>query len=634
MIFCSSILVLIIGLYLPLSYVIGDDSSKTQCEEGPVFCGRTSSKSRQDEYNCGTSTDEIADDPNKCHDDDVVQCDPEYPYRTFKGTCNNLNYPLWGRANECYSRILPAFYDGFEGERKSTQGGPLPQPRDITLNIVSKIQRPAPKVTYMFSVYGQTVAHDCSMAPEEQVSVSCCGPESKNDPSCISIAVRPDDPFFSKFNVTCLELIRTQKCNSCNTEKREQINRSTASLDASIVYGTNDDRANSLRTLDGTGKMIVSRTENGNLLPVNTSDTTDIFCTEEEKSKSKCFYSGDARVNQHVLLTSMQTVFVREHNRIASVLKTLNPQWEEQKLYQEARRINIAQIQCINYKEYLPVLLGSDLMHKYSLKVLNGPAGTKYDPNIRLSTWNVFAAAIFRIHSMVASNVGVPHLKFRDYYSNPDLIWNGTMNGMVQGVCKVASAMYDNRYTVDTLDYLYKAPNADFGSDLSSVDMRRGRDHGLPPYVHLVNYCSDGNIKISSFKDLSPRLMSKKNARLLEENYASVEDVDLQTGAQLEDHFPGSLVGPTAACILAKQFRVFKFGDRLYFEHEGEVPSFTPEQGESLKLTSLSRLLCDNLNISRIQRNTMLRAGRENPKVSCDELPRMDLTLWKEAYLE
>ncbi|GFY80105.1 chorion peroxidase [Trichonephila inaurata madagascariensis] len=540
-----------IGLYFPLSFVTGENSPEKQNKEGSVFY------------------DKIADDPNQCHDDEDVQCDPEYPYRTFNGTCNNPDYPLWGRANECYLRILPAFYDGFEGERKSTQGGPLPQPRDITLNIVSTKQRLARKITYMFSVYGQTVAHDCSMAPEEQGSVPCCGPESKNDASCISIAVRPDDPFFSKFNVTCLELSRTQKCNSCNTEKREQINRSTTSLDASIVYGTNDDRANSLRTLDGTGKMIISSTENGNLLPINTSDTTDIFCTEEEKSESKCFYSGDARVNQHVLLTTMQTVFVREHNRIASVLKTLNPQWEEEQLYQEARRINIAQIQCITYKEYLPVLLGSELMQKYGLTVLDGPAGTKYDANIRLSTWNVFAAAIFRIHSMVASDVGVPHLKFRDYYSNPDLIWNGTMNGMVKGVCKVPSAMYDNRYTVDTIDYLYK----------------------------------------------------------------SVEDVDLQTGAQLEDHFPGSLVGPTAACILAKQFRVFKFGDRFYFEHEGEVPSFTPEQRETLKLTSLSRLLCDNLNISRIQRNTMLRESLGNPKVSCDKLPRMDLTLWKETDL-
>ncbi|GFQ99782.1 peroxidasin homolog, partial [Trichonephila clavata] len=176
-------------------------------------------------------------------------------------------------------------------------------------------------------------------------------------------------------------------------------------------------------------------------------------------------------------------------------------------------------------------------------------------------------------------------------------------------------------------------PKADFGTDLSSVDMQRGRDHGLPPYVHLVNYCSNGNIKINSFSELSPRLMSKRKAQLLERNYASVEDVDLQTGVILEDHFPGSLVGPTAACILAKQFRVFKFGDRFYFEHEGEVPSFTPDQRESLKLTSLSRLLCDNLNIGYIQRNTMLLTSLKNPKVSCDELPRMDLTLWKEASL-
>ncbi|GFQ65778.1 chorion peroxidase [Trichonephila clavata] len=343
---CSCIFILIFGLSFTLFFVIGDDSSETPCKGSSVFYDETAFTGSLDELDsqecdCGISTERISDDPNQCHDDDDVQCDPEYPYRTFNGTCNNLDYPLWGRANECYLRILPPFYDGFEGERKSTQGGSLPQPRDITLNVVSKLQKPAPKISFMFSIYGQTVAHDSSLAPPERAT-SCCDLASKNDSSCISIAVRPNDPFFSKFNVTCLELTRTEKCNSCNTEKREQINRSTASLDASIVYGTNDDRANSLRTLDETGKMIISSTENGNFLPVNNSDTTDFFCTEEEKSESKCFYSGDPRVNQHVPLSGMQTLFVREHNRIATILKDLNPQWDEERLYQEARFDNVS----------------------------------------------------------------------------------------------------------------------------------------------------------------------------------------------------------------------------------------------------------------------------------------------------
>lgn len=636
----SCFLVLLIGLLsFPLYFVIGDDSSEKQCTRGPIFYGKVydkkSSKSDSPDSNSsecytGTSTDQVYEDPNKCHDDDTTQCDPDYPYRTFNGTCNNLEYPLWGRANECYLRIRPAFYDGFEGERKSSKGGPLPRPRDITLGIFNNVQKPAPKVTFMFSIYGQTLAHDVSQAPQVQAPNPCCDPKHQNDEECISIKLRPDDPFFSKFNVTCSPLNRTQACDSCNSENREQINLSTASLDASIVYGVDDDRARSLRTLDGTGKMIINSTEIGDILPTNNNDAFDVFCSTEQLSESKCFYSGDQRVNQHTTLSGMQTLFVREHNRIATILKTLNPHWDDERLYQESRRINIAELQSITYREYLPVLLGTYLMQKFDLIVPDGPVGSKYNSNIRLSTWNEFAAAIFRLHSMVASKVGVPHQRFRDYYINPDLIRDGNMGSILKGVCKVPSAMYDNRYTEDTIDYLYQGPNAKFGSDLSSTDMKRGRDHGLAPYVYMVNLCSEGSLNITSFDDLAPRLMSKKKAKLLKENYASVEDVDLSTGVQLEHHFPGSLVGHTAACILAKQFRVLKFADRFFYGHEGEVPSFSAEQRETLKLSRLSRYMCDNLNIETIQKNVMRLSSNKNPRVSCDELPKVDLSLWKE----
>ncbi|GBN38504.1 hypothetical protein AVEN_127566-1, partial [Araneus ventricosus] len=56
----------------------------------------------------------------------------------------------------------------------------------------------------------------------------------------------------------------------------------------------------------------------------------------------------------------------------------------------------------------------------------------------------------------------------------------------------------------------------------------------------------------------------------------TVDDVDLWAGVQMEHHLPGSEVGPTAACIIAKQMHAIKFGDRCYFENEGEVSSFTP----------------------------------------------------------
>ncbi len=72
--------------------------------------------------------------------------------------------------------------------------------------------------------------------------------------------------------------------------------------------------------------------------------------------------TGDARVNEQVELTTMHTLWMREHNRIADELARLNPYWDDETIYQEARRIVAAEMQHITYNEWLPIVLGTYLM--------------------------------------------------------------------------------------------------------------------------------------------------------------------------------------------------------------------------------------------------------------------------------
>lgn len=67
---------------------------------------------------------------------------------------------------------------------------------------------------------------------------------------------------------------------------------------------------------------------------------------------------GDSRANENMHLTTLHLIMVRQHNMIADQLSSLNPHWDDERIFQESRHIITAQIQHITYNEFLPILLG------------------------------------------------------------------------------------------------------------------------------------------------------------------------------------------------------------------------------------------------------------------------------------
>ena len=65
-------------------------------------------------------------------------------------------------------------------------------------------------------------------------------------------------------------------------------------------------------------------------------------------------------------LMAMHAIWVREHNRIANYLHVLNPYWNDEKLFQEARKIVAAMMQHITYNEWLEVLFNETLVRPLS----------------------------------------------------------------------------------------------------------------------------------------------------------------------------------------------------------------------------------------------------------------------------
>lgn len=85
----------------------------------------------------------------------------------------------------------------------------------------------------------------------------------------------------------------------------------------------------------------------------------------------------------------MHTIWVREHNRLAKKLSTMNPDWSDEQVYQETRKIVEAQLQIITYKHWLPYIIGEEGMN------MLGPY-RGYRRNVDPTIANVFATAAFR----------------------------------------------------------------------------------------------------------------------------------------------------------------------------------------------------------------------------------------------
>jgi len=181
----------------------------------------------------------------------------------------------------------------------------------------------------------------------------------------------------------CIKFTRStpsyQNLDCSSQTRREQLNMATAFLDLSHVYGISLGESNSLRTMSK-GQMKIS---DGVLpdrpyLPKASSATCG---TDAASNKPlNCFDGGssDERLNSNMPLTIMHTLFLRQHNRIASNLALVNPQWNDQRLFDETRRILIATYQHMVYNEWVAATSGR-FSQVYPTR--NG-YGTKYNKNV------------------------------------------------------------------------------------------------------------------------------------------------------------------------------------------------------------------------------------------------------------
>ncbi len=368
---------------------------------------------------------------------------------------------------------------------------------------------------------------------------------------------------------------------------RQQITEISAYLDGSMVYGSDETRAKALRTLQG-GLL---KTSAGNLLPLNTgglANANDAHFFPDDQ----LFLAGDVRANENPELASIQTLFLREHNQLATAIAAANPRLTDEQIYQRARKLVIAEIQAITYREFLPALLGPNPLRRY----------TGYKPDVNAGMATEFTTAAFRIgHTLVNDDIEFLDNDGNEIADGIELAFAFFNPQPVKALGPDPLLKYlatDNAQEVDTQivpglrDFLFGPPGAG-GLDLASLNIQRGRDHGLADYNTVRR--AYGMPPVTSISQITkdPSLQAKLTAL-----YGDVNSMDLWVAGLAEDHLPGSSVGPTFQRILVDQFERSRDGDSNWYER-----SFFGRQFAAINATRLSDVIRRNTSITKLQDN-------------------------------
>jgi len=447
----------------------------------------------------------------------VAVADSTNPIRTLDGSGNNVRHPDWGAIGSQYLRVAPANYaDGI--------GRPVAGPNtryisnrifnDVGQNLFSEND-----VSQWVWTWGQFMDHVFGLRDETP---------AENAP----IAFNTKDPledFRNDFGQ--ISFVRTIAAPGTGVNTvRQQVNTVSSFIDAFNVYGGTNARLDWLRDGSNDGdptnnQATLMLTKDGYLPPASARRNvagapTMALDGPLTGHPERAVVAGDVRANENTALTSLHTLFAREHNRIVDGLPRNLP---EEAKFQIARRVVGAEEQYITYTQFLSAV-------GVKLAPYRG-----YNPDVNPTLGNEFAVAGYRAHSMIHGEFEptVPQGFYSEKqlanfqqrgivierddaektvtlviplsvaFFNPQLLQDIGESQFLQSLG--AEAQYKNDEQIDNSlrSVLFQVPkpgipdpsvcgtpviNPDCFSgvaDLGAIDVERGRDHGIPSYNAL-----------------------------------------------------------------------------------------------------------------------------------------------------
>lgn len=478
----------------------------------------------------------------------------KWEYRTLSGENNNKKHTHYGEKNQPYVRIS-GHVDNIRGR---------PNPRDVSNALCNQTHDTHEgNVSNFFWLWGQFIDHTFTLVEEG----------TRHD----DIRTPKDDPYFQGKSISFIK----------SPHAPNQINTMPAYLDATNVYGHDEDRLKYLRT----GYHGLLKECAGGLPPVN--DGSVFMAGLSNKMSFAC---GDVRANEQLSLTAIHCLFIREHNYWARSIREYNRKLCDEEIFQLAKIMVEAEIQAITFNEFLPILLGK----KCSIK-------NKYTEDVNVQISQEFATCAYRFgHSMVsgkfprlkANGKSIPEgdVDLRQAFFSPHRLCNeGGVEPIFRGFAKSKAQKLDNHIIDDLRNFLFGRPGAG-GLDLAAINIQRGRDHNIPDYNTVRYYL--GLERIDDIREITD---NEEVIEGVEKVYnRELDNCDLWIMGLIEKRYKDALVGNTFYYILKNQFKKFKQCDRFWYERR--LSSSMVEYINSVRLSDIIKR-CTDIGDKEIQDN-------------------------------
>jgi len=321
--------------------------------------------------------------------------------------------------------------------------------------------------------------------------------------------------------------------------------------------------------------------------------------------------------NWWVGLEIMHTLFVKEHNQIADMLKSNNPDWDDERLFQTARLINAAQIAKIHTVDWTPAILKNSILRDamfsnwrgilpLSFPRLGNPAtdgiigGKTLLEGVPFSLTEEFTA-VYRMHPLLRDS-----LEVRNYVDgsliNESLLQAHSFQGSGQLMSQagLTNLFYSFGHTHPGLLQLNNYPQMlqNFTrepgvamTDLGAVDILRDRERGIPRYNEFRRQI--GLKAVTDFTDITP---DTELAEKLREVYNDdIEALDVMIGSFAEGYRPpGYGFGETSFQIFIAMASRRLMADRFFtVDYRPEI--YTQEGLDWIDNTTFTRVLVRNM---------------------------------------